>query len=197
MKQHAPAAARNREPIAAVLAEELPATGLVLEVASGTGEHALAFARRFPTLIWQPSDPNAAARDSIAAWREESGLDNLRSPLALDAASAAWPIAYADALLCINMLHISPWEAAEGLFAGAARILPQGAPLLLYGPYREEDVATAPSNEAFDASLKARNPAWGLRDLAAVDRLAERNGLGRARRTVMPANNLMLIYRKQ
>lgn len=197
MKQHAPAAARNREPIAAVLAEELPATGLVLEVASGTGEHALAFARRFPTLIWQPSDPDAAARDSIAAWREESGPDNLRSPLALDAAAEAWPIAHADALLCINMLHISPWEAAEGLFAGAARILPQGAPLMLYGPYREADVVTAPSNEAFDASLKARNPTWGLRDLAAVNRLAERNGLGRARRTAMPANNLMLIYRKQ
>ncbi len=197
MKQHASAAARNREPIAAVLAEELPATGLVLEVASGTGEHALTFAHRFPALIWQPSDPDAAARDSIAAWREESGLDNLRPPLALDAAAAVWPIAHADALLCINMIHISPWAAAEGLFAGAAHILPHGAPLVLYGPYREADVATAPSNEAFDASLKARNPAWGLRDLAVIDRLAERNGLGRTRRVAMPANNLMLVYRKQ
>ena len=197
MKQHAPAAVRNREPITAVLAEELPATGLVLEVASGTGEHALTFAHRFPALIWQPSDPDAAARDSIAAWREESGLDNLRPPLALDAAAAVWPIAHADALLCINMIHISPWAAAEGLFAGAAHILPHGAPLVLYGPYREADVATAPSNEAFDASLKARNPAWGLRDLAVIDRLAERNGLGRTRRVAMPANNLMLVYRKQ
>ncbi|MDD3798329.1 MAG: DUF938 domain-containing protein [Novosphingobium sp.] len=196
MKGHAPAAARNREPIAAVLAEELPAAGLVLEVASGTGEHAVFLARRFPDLVWQPTDADDAARASIAVWREEAGLPNLLAPLPLDAAAPDWPVGRADDMLCVNMIHISPWRAAQGLFAGAARCLPPGAPLVLYGPYLEADVETAPSNRDFDASLKARNPAWGIRDLADVDRLAGECGFARTRRTAMPANNLTLVYRK-
>lgn len=195
MKRHAPAAARNREPIAAVLTEELPASGLVLEVASGTGEHAVHFARTFPALAWQPSDPDAEARASIAAWLEEAELPNLRTPLALDAAAPEWPIDRADAVLCINMVHISPIAAAEGLLAGAARLLERDAPLILYGPFLEADVDTAPSNLAFDASLRARDARWGLRSVEWLDELAASNGFRRTRRVAMPANNLVLVYR--
>ena len=196
MKQSAPAAARNRDPIAAVLADLLPERGLVLEIASGTGEHALHFARTFPQHDWQPSDPETAARASIESWRLEAGLPNLRSPLPLDAEAPEWPVERAEAMLCINMIHISPWAAAGGLFAGAARILPEGAPLVLYGPYLEDGVATAASNLAFDASLKARNGAWGIRRVADVDALAASKGFERVRRVEMPANNLILAYRK-
>jgi hypothetical protein len=195
MKRHAPAATRNREPIAAVLAEELPSTGLVLEVASGSGEHAVHFAAAFLGLTWQPSDPDPVARESIEAWGREKGRPNLLSPFELDAAASQWPVARADAVICINMVHISPVEATEGLLAGAARILPAGAPLILYGRYLEDDVATAPSNLAFDADLKARNPQWGLRSIPWLDELAARHGFSRTRRVVMPANNLTLVYR--
>ena len=195
-KRESPAAQRNRAPIAAVLAEELPEHGLVLEIASGTGEHAVHFAREFPALEWQPSDPDAQARASIVAYLADVVLPNLHPPLPLDAAAVDWPVAQADAILCVNMLHISPWEASEGLFAGAARVLDAGAPLILYGPYIEADVETAPSNLAFDESLKARDPRWGLRDIADVDALAARNGFARTRRVAMPANNLMLVYRR-
>ena len=195
MKRHAPAAARNREPIAAVLAEELPEAGLVLEVASGSGEHAVHFAQVFPGLQWQPSDPDPAAGESIAAWRGEAGPANLLAPLALDAASPDWPIARADAVLCINMIHISPVAATEGLFAGAARLLAPGAPLILYGPFLEAEVETAPSNLEFDAGLRARNSDWGLRTAEWLDALAGEVGLRRTRRVAMPANNLMLVYR--
>jgi hypothetical protein len=196
VKQYAPAAARNRDAIAEVLGAVLPDSGLVLEVASGTGEHAVHFARLFPHLEWQPSDPETAARDSIESWRVEEGVANLRAPLALDVEEREWPIASADAVLCINMIHISPWEAAEGLFAGAARIVPPGAPLVLYGPYFEEGVATAESNLAFDASLRARNPAWGIRRIEDVDEVAVGNGFARVARAGMPANNLTLVYRR-
>lgn len=197
MKQHAPATLRNREPIAAVLADELPPAGLVLEIASGTGEHACYFAGRFPGLVWQPSDPDQAALASIVAWQEDGDTPNLLPPVLLDAAQANWPVGRADALLCINMVHISPWEATAGLFAGASRILPAGAALVLYGPYVEGDVPTAPSNMAFDESLKMRDPRWGIRDLSAIDALAEGDGFRRTRREAMPANNLTLVYRKQ
>ena len=196
MKRYAPAAERNREPIAAVLAEELPAAGRVLEVASGTGEHSTHFARRFPTLEWQPSDPDPQARESIAAWREQAGLANLLPPLALDTAAAAWPAVRADAVLCVNMVHISPVSAAGGLAAGAGRLLAPEAPLVLYGPWLEHEVVTAPSNLEFDASLRARDPQWGLRQVEWFDELAERNGLARTRRVAMPANNLVLVYRR-
>ncbi len=195
VKRHAPAAARNAEPIAAVLAQELPQQGLVLEIASGTGEHAVFMARRFSQLIWQPSDRDAEGLISIAAWREEAGLANLRTPLALDAGASPWPVDGCDAILCINMVHISPWSASEGLMRGAGRLLSAGAPLILYGPYIEEGVETAASNMAFDASLKLRDPQWGLREVGAMDRLAHENGLYRSARHQMPANNLMLIYR--
>lgn len=195
MKQHAPAASRNREPIAQVLRDELPKSGLLLEIASGTGEHACHFAGLFPGLIWQPSDPDDTARASIAAWRSEADLPNLLIPLALDAASPDWPITAADAVLCANMIHISPWESAEGLFKGASKVLPAGGPLILYGPYLEDAVETAPSNLAFDEWLKAKDPRFGIRRLEDVDRLAGRCGLTRTRRVEMPANNLILVYR--
>ncbi len=196
MKRHAPATARNREPIAQVLAGELPGSGLVLEVASGSGEHALYFAQRFPALDWQPSDPDPEALGSIAAWAAEAGLTNLRPPLLLDAAAKEWPLERADALLCSNMVHISPWEATCGLFAGAERVLAAGGPLVLYGPWFESGVEPAPSNCAFDASLRQRDPQWGIRQLAEADELAASCGLRRTARVAMPTNNLTLVYRK-
>ena len=190
-----PAALRNREPIADVLAGELPAAGLVLEIASGSGEHVVHFARRFPHLDFQPSDPDPHARASIAAYLAADPQPNVLPPIALDAAAPVWPLAAADAVIAINMVHISPWAATEGLVAGAARILPAGGLLYLYGPYRRADVPTAPSNEAFDESLRARNPAWGLRTVDAVDALADAHGFVRRRLVEMPANNLSLVYR--
>lgn len=197
MKQHAPATERNREAILAVLREALPERGLVLEVASGTGEHAAFFAAAFSKLLWQPSDPEPAALRSIEAWRAEAGLFNLLAPVALDARARDWPIAAADAILCINMVHISPWSATEGLMRGAGRVLPEGGPLILYGPYRRAGVPTAPSNEAFDESLKARNPDWGLRELEAVEDVAAVHRLELERVTEMPANNLTLVFRRR
>lgn len=195
-RRHAPATARNRDAILSVLRDVLPPAGIVLEVASGTGEHAAHFAAGLPRLTWQPSDPDADARASIAAWIAASGLTNLRPPLALDAQAAQWPIDRADALLCINMVHISPWRATLGLLDGAARILPSGAPLVLYGPYIRSDVETAPSNLAFDADLRARNPEWGLRDLADVRTEAKERGFLCESVTEMPANNLTVTFRK-
>jgi hypothetical protein len=196
-KRHAPATERNREPIAAVLAEESPETGRVLEIAAGTGEHAVFFAGRFPALEWLPSDPSPEAIASIAAWREEYGGDNLAEPVLLDAALRDWPVERADAIVCINMVHIAPWDASTGLFDGAARLLEKGAPLVLYGPYFEEGVEPAPSNLEFDLSLKARDRRWGIRDLAEIDRLAARSGFARTARHEMPANNLTLVYRRK
>lgn len=195
-KRHAPATLRNRNAILAVLLDELPTRGLILEVASGSGEHAVHFATAMPQLDWQPSDPDPAALASIDAWAAEPGLDNLRPSLPLDAASADWPLPRADAILCCNMVHIAPWSAAEGLFAGAGRLLQPGAPLILYGPFIEADVPTAESNLAFDASLRDRDPAWGLRAVTALDALATAAGLHRTRRTAMPANNLILVWRR-
>lgn len=195
-KRHAPATLRNRDAIAAVLADWLPETGTVLEVASGSGEHVVHFAAAFPHLDWQPSDPDPAGLTSIAAYRTEAGLANIAPPRALDASAPEWPIDRIDAVLCINMVHISPWQATLGLFAGAARLLAAGAPLILYGPYIEPDVPTAASNLAFDASLRARDPAWGLRDIDAVTDAATAAGFAFAERRAMPANNLMLLFRR-
>jgi len=196
LKRHAPATARNSQPLAEVLARELPASGTVLEIASGSGEHAMFMARRFPALDWQPSDRDAEALASVDAWAAEARLANLRPAIALDAAAPDWPIVSADALLCVNMLHISPWDAAVGLFAGAGRVLGSGAPLVLYGPFVEPDVETAASNHAFDQSLRQRDPAWGLRSTADLDRLAAGHGMTRTARCAMPANNLVLVYRR-
>jgi SAM-dependent methyltransferase len=194
VKRHAPATARNREPIAAVLEAELPARGLVLEIASGSGGHCAFFAERFTALRWQPSDPEEAAQASIADWRE--GLPNVLPPLELDAAADLWPIAAADAILCVNMVHISPWEATLGLMAGAGRLLAPGAPFILYGPYRQRDVPTAELNEAFDVSLKARDPRWGLRHVEEVSAVGAAQGLALQRIVPMPANNLSLVFRR-
>ncbi|MDQ0466122.1 cyclopropane fatty-acyl-phospholipid synthase-like methyltransferase [Caulobacter ginsengisoli] len=192
-----PSTARNREPILAVLRQHLPARGLVLEIASGAGEHAVFNAAALPDLQWQPTDPDDEALASIAAWRDQAGLPNLLAPLRLDAADPdSWPVQAADAVVNINMIHISPWAATQGLMRGAGRLLPAGGVLVTYGPYLERDVPTAQSNLDFDRSLKSRNPAWGLRHLDAVAALAAEHGLTLAERVAMPANNLSLVFRK-
>ncbi len=196
MKEHAPATQRNRDAIASVLTQVLPARGLVLEVASGTGEHAVHFAQAFPKLLFQPSDPEPAALRSIEAWRAEAGLFNLLPPVPLDARAADWPVDSADAILCINMVHISPWSATVGLMRGAGRLLEPEAPLILYGPYIRQDVETAASNLAFDADLKSRNPEWGLRQLEDVVSEAGRHGFELDRVVEMPANNLTVVLRR-
>lgn len=195
-RQHAPATLRNRDAIAAVLRGVLPGSGTVLEIASGTGEHAVHFARLFPHVSWQPSDHDAAAMASIAAWRAGAGGENLLPPIRIDLLESTWPIATADAVFCANMTHIAPWPATLGLFDGAGRVLPPGAPLIVYGPFVEPDVPTAPSNLAFDANLRSRNPEWGLRSLTALDDAARASGLFRTERHDMPANNLSLVFRK-
>lgn len=187
----APAAGRNRGAILEVLRRVLPAAGLVLEVASGSGEHAAFFAAEMPGLVFQPSDPDPARRASIDAWCE--GLANVRPALDLDA-MAAWGIR-ADAAVCINMIHIAPWEATMGLMRNAAAALPAGGPLVLYGPFRRGGGHTAPSNAAFDAELRGRNPAWGVRDLEDVVGAAEGFVLDEV--VEMPANNLCVVFRKR
>jgi hypothetical protein len=194
MKKHAPATARNREPIREVLDRELPATGLVLEIASGTGEHAVAFARAFPTITWQPSDPSPDSVASIAAHRDEAALPNLAAPLLLDI-TAPCPLSHADAIVCINMVHIAPWEAALALFATAGTILSSGALLYLYGPFLF-DGETAPSNREFDASLRARDPRWGVRDVRDLTAAATSAGLSLRGAVSMPANNHSLLFRR-
>lgn len=194
-RRFAPAVARNREAIAAALSDLLPPSGLVLEIASGSGEHALHLARRFPTLEWQPSDPDPAARASIAAWRAAGGPPNLRAPLDLDAAGPA-PFPPAAAVLCINMIHIAPWAATEGLLAKAAAALAPGAALILYGPFLRAGVATAASNLEFDAALRAENPAWGLRALEDVVAAAAPGFVPDAV-IGMPANNLVASLRRR
>lgn len=196
-RRFAPATARNRDPILDVLGPLLPESGLVLEVASGTGEHVVHFAQARPGLVWQPSDPSQEARESIAAWAEAEGLPNVRAPLALDAAAEDWPVDNFDAAVCINMLHISPWAATQGLMKGAGKRLTPGGLLYIYGPFRRADTPTALSNEAFDADLKGRDARWGLRMLEDVRAEAESNGLGFEGFVEMPANNLSLIFRKR
>ncbi len=176
--------------IADVLRETLPSAGLVLEIASGSGEHAAYFAQEFPALDWQPSDPDPDARRSIGAWCE--GIANVLPPLDLDAAAGTWPVAGADAVLCVNMVHISPWDATLGLLAGAAKLLPPDAPLILYGPFLQAGVPTAPSNLAFDESLRARDSRWGLRSVEAVTAAATSFSLDQC--LAMPANNLLLVF---
>lgn len=194
---YAPAAARNREPIRQALLPHLPETGLVLEIASGTGEHIAHLATASaPGLLFQPSDPEPRARASIDAWAAALGLANLRPAIDLDAAAAHWPVGAADAVVCINMIHIAPWQATVGLLRGAARLLPAGGLLYLYGPFRRDGVPTAPSNEAFDQDLRRQNPAWGLRRLEAVADLAKPAGFAPPAIVDMPANNLSLFFRR-
>jgi hypothetical protein len=196
-RRSAPAALRNRKPIARVLGEWLPPNGLVLELASGTGEHAIFFAERFPQLEWQPTDIHPDAIKSIAAWREAAGLPNVRPPLVLDASAASWPVDGADAILSINMVHISPWASAIGLLDGAARLLGKGAPLILYGPWLKRDGPAAPSNLDFDSDLRRRNPSWGLRLVEDFAAAAAERGFSLEQTRDMPANNLMLLLRRR
>jgi SAM-dependent methyltransferase len=193
----APAATRNRDPILGVLRDYLPPSARVLEIASGTGEHAVWFSRALPTLTWQPTDQDEAALLSIAAWRDTAGLPNLLPPLHLDAAAASWPVAQADAVVAINLVHIAPWETTQGLIAGAARVLTPGGLLFLYGPFREKGMHTGAGNAAFDADLRARNPSWGVRDLDEIAALALPLGLDAPERIVMPANNLSVVFRRR
>jgi SAM-dependent methyltransferase len=195
-RQDAPAAGRNRDPILDVLRRVLPASGLVLEIASGTGQHVVHFARALPALDWQPSEPDAGGRRSIAAWIAAEGVGNVRAPVEIDVAGGSWPIDAADAVVCINMIHIAPWAATPALMAGASRLLPEGGPLVLYGPFRRDGINTAPSNDRFDIDLKIRNAAWGIRDIADVAAEAEAAALRLDEVVEMPANNLTVVFRK-
>jgi hypothetical protein len=197
MPRSAPAALRNRAPLLDAIRAHLPSSGVLLETASGTGEHAVYLGRELPYLTIQPSDPDDEARRIIAEWIRESGVANVRAPLALDATEPEWPELRVDVLLNVNMVHISPWQACTGLLSHASRLLADGAPLIMYGPYRRRGVPTAASNEAFDESLRARNPAFGLRMLDDVIDEAARRGLVCTDVIEMPANNLTVIYRRR
>ncbi len=189
-----PATGRNAEPILDVLRDVLPQQGTVLEIASGSGQHVAHFARHFPGLTWQPTDLDPEHRRSIAAWTAE--LENVRDPIGLDATHAPWPVQRVDAVLCANMIHIAPWEAGLGLLAGTGQVLSLGGLLYLYGPFRIDGAHTADSNAQFDASLKSRNPSWGVRDLGDVTDCAAEHGLTLETSIEMPANNLSVIFRK-
>ncbi|RVT93384.1 DUF938 domain-containing protein [Sphingomonas crocodyli] len=195
-RRTSPSALRNRAPILEVLTAVMPPTGTVVEIASGTGEHVIHFAAGLAGLTWQPSDPSPEARASIADWIVAEGTPNILAPLDIDAAAESWPIDRADAIVAVNMIHISPWAATLGLLRHAAELLPAGAPLVLYGPFIRDGVETAPSNIAFDADLRARNPEWGLRDLAEVERAALAAGFRHMVFFAMPANNLSVVFRR-
>ena len=195
-RQYAPATARNRDFILDVLRQVLPTTGVIIEIASGSGEHVVHFARNFPSLVFQPSDPEPDALRSISAWTKATNVTNVRAPIVLDVSQLSWPIASADGIICINMVHISPWDTTVGLIRGAAAILPPGSPFYLYGPYKRKGFATAPSNQAFDRNLCDRNPSWGLRDLEAVAAIAQSIGFSVPAVTEMPANNLSVVFRR-
>lgn len=194
MKQAWPAPERNKEPILAVLRRVLPATGTLLEIASGSGQHAAHFARALPGLTWQPSDNDADNLVSIGAWVDESGLSNLLSPIALDVRSPHWNVGTLAAAFNANMIHIAPWECCVGLFDGLERHLAAGGVFVLYGPFRISGAHTAPSNAEFDAGLRARDPSWGVRDVEAVEAEAARVGLTLRERVAMPANNQSLVF---
>lgn len=196
-RRHAPAAERNKQPILDVMRRVLPASGTVLEVASGTGQHVAHFASALPALTWQPSDRTDQEFASIVAWCASTVASNARPPLVLDVTREPWPLATVDAIFCANMIHIAPWQACLGLLRGAGRHLAPGAPLVLYGPFRIGGEHTAPSNAAFDADLRARDPAWGVRDLDEVARVAASHGLELEERVAMPANNLTVILRRR
>jgi SAM-dependent methyltransferase len=192
----APAAERNKGPILEVLQRVLPPRGLVLEIGSGTGQHVVHFAKALSQLSWQPSDPDAENRQSIALWSRVEELGNVKPPLALDVLVRPWPIDAADAIVCINVVHVSPWAATLALFDGVREVLPPEGVLFLYGPYRRDGRHTAPSNEKFDADLRAHNPEWGLRDVDELAEVADRVGFALAEIVDMPANNFSLVFRK-
>ena len=192
---HSPATERNKKPILEVLRHTLPSTGLVLEIASGTGQHVVHFARELPNLFWQPTDPDEASRATIVARLRAANLDNVKEPMALDVLSTHWPVNLSDAILCINMIHISPWAATEALFLKAKHVLSSAGVLYLYGPYRQSGRHTEASNESFDTSLRSHNSEWGIRNLEDVTRVAELQGFVLETTMDMPANNLSVIFR--
>ena len=194
-RRYAPSAARNRDPILHALRPHLPPAGALLEIASGTGEHAACFAAALPGLAWQPTDADPENRASIDAWC--AGLQNVRAALALDVTAADWPVSQADAVLCINMIHIAPWAATPALLTGAARVLPPRGLLALYGPYRRGGTAMTPGNAAFDAELRGRNPEWGLRVLEDVAGIAAAAGFGSPETVAMPADNHLVLFRRR
>ncbi len=195
-KKTAPAAERNKEPILEILRDVLPLRGLVLEVASGSGQHAVFFARALPQVIWQPSDADPGALESIAAYCQEANLPNLLLPILLDASAATWPIEHASAIVSINMIHIAPFSACLGLLEGGARILPEDAPLVLYGPFIIDGDFVAPSNVEFDRRLRSENAAWGVRELREVERAAIARGFRLDRVIARPANNQVVVFRR-
>jgi SAM-dependent methyltransferase len=195
-KWASPSAERNKGPILEVLARVLPERGTVLEIASGTGQHAVHFAKALTGLSWQPSDPDAELRASIARRAAEDGLANVRPALDLDVTRRPWPLQAADAVVCINMIHVAPWAATAALFDGGRTLLSSGGVLFLYGPYRRSGGHTAPSNEKFDSDLRAQDPAWGLRDMEAVCEVAAAAGFAPPEIVAMPANNFSLVFRR-
>ena len=195
-RQYAPATLRNRDFILGVLRDVLPTKGVTLEIASGSGEHVVHFARNLPNLLFQASDRDPDALQSVTAWVKATRVTNVLAPAVLDASQSPWPIPSVDGIICINMVHISPWEATLGLVRGAAAILPSTAPFYLYGPFKREGFATAPSNQAFDRNLRDRDPTWGLRDLEAVAAVAQSVGFSVPTITEMPANNLSVVFRR-
>jgi SAM-dependent methyltransferase len=194
---HAAATERNRDPILAVLRRVLPPSGLVLEIASGTGEHVVFFGRALPALRWQPSDASLPHLNSISAWRAASGAENIAPPVLLDVEADPWPLAHADAIVTINMIHIAPWSATGALFRGAARLLPPAGVLYLYGPYSRGGRHTAESNQRFDERLRAEDPRWGVRDLDDIEAVAASAGFDPAEVIPMPTNNFSLVFRRR
>jgi SAM-dependent methyltransferase len=192
-----PAPERNKDPILAVLRRVLPSHGRVLEIASGTGQHVVHFAQALPALTWLPSDPVQTHRESIQARIDAAGIANVESPLALDVLIRPWPVSCAAAVVCINMIHIAPWEAALALLQEAGELLPAGGVLYLYGPYQRDGRHTAPSNQVFDADLRQRNPAWGVRKLEDLQRHASDCGLEPLEVTTMPANNFSVVFHRR
>jgi hypothetical protein len=196
-RETAPSAERNKQPILEVLARVLPATGRVLEIGSGTGQHVAHFAKALPDLTFQPSEMDAARHASIAAWIAHERLANVKPPIAFDVTRFPWPVQAAEAIVCINVIHISPWEATLALMRGSGELLASGSVLATYGPYRRAGAHTAPSNEAFDASLRQRDPRWGVRDMEEVAAVAKARGLELEESIPMPANNFTLVFRRQ
>ena len=195
-RETAPHAERNKQPLLDILARVLPAKGLVLEIGSGTGQHVTHFAKALPGLTFQPSEMDQSRHASIAAWTSHEQLTNVRAPIAFDVSRLPWPVRAADAILCINVIHISPWEATLALMKGAGAILPPGEALVTYGPYARGGAHTAPSNAAFDADLKSRDPRWGVRNMEDVAAAAKKEGLELVETVPMPANNFTLVFRK-
>ena len=196
-RMFSPSVARNSAPILAVLKRVLPAHGAILEIGCGTGEHAVCFAGAMPNLTWQPSDPDADARASTSSWIKFAGQENVLPPLDIDVCSGQWGVEQAghfDAIVSINMIHIAPWAASLGLFAGAGRLLRAGGLLVLYGPYMRDGAHNAPSNATFDAALRERNPSWGVRDIVELEQAAEAAGLALRETIEMPANNMLLVF---